>query len=102
MPERVTIPDLVARKRQGGKKLSMVTAYDAGQAALVDEAGMDMILVGDSAANVVYGHETTLPVTLDEMLSHVRAVVRGRKRALVVGDLPFLSYQPGPADAIRS
>jgi 3-methyl-2-oxobutanoate hydroxymethyltransferase len=102
MPERVTIPDLVARKRDGGKKLSMVTAYDAGQAALVDEAGMDMILVGDSAANVVYGHETTLPVTLEEMLSHVRAVVRGRRRALVVGDLPFLSYQPGPEDAIRS
>ncbi|MGH7293281.1 MAG: 3-methyl-2-oxobutanoate hydroxymethyltransferase, partial [Polyangiaceae bacterium] len=67
MAERVTIPDLLARKREG-RRFTMVTAYDANQASLVDEAGIDVILVGDSAANVVHGHETTLPVTLDEML----------------------------------
>jgi 3-methyl-2-oxobutanoate hydroxymethyltransferase len=102
MAERITIPELIDRKRHGGKKISMVTAYDAGQAALADEAGIDVILVGDSAANVVHGHETTLPITLDEMLSHTRAASRGRKRALLVGDMPFLSYQAEEADAVRS
>ena len=101
MADRVTIPDLVARKRDG-KRITMVTAYDAIQAALVDEAEVDAILVGDSAANVVYGHETTLPVTMDEMIAHTRAAARGRKRALLVGDMPFLSYQTSEADAVRN
>ncbi len=102
MAERITIPELVARKREGGKKISMATAYDAGQAALVDEAGLDAILVGDSASNVIHGHETTIPITLDEMLFHTRAAARGRKRALLVGDMPFGSYQAEPADGVRS
>jgi 3-methyl-2-oxobutanoate hydroxymethyltransferase len=80
----------------------MVTAYDAGQAVLVDEAGMDAILVGDSAANVVYGHETTLPVTMNEMIAHTRAAARGGRRALLVGDMPFLSYQAEVAEAVRN
>jgi 3-methyl-2-oxobutanoate hydroxymethyltransferase len=101
MADRVTIPALVARKREG-KKISMVTAYDAGQAALVDEAGVDAILVGDSVANVVHGHETTLPITLEEMLLHTRAAARGRRRALLVGDMPFLSYQAEAAEAVRN
>src|SRR4051812_40053577 len=101
MPERVTTRDLIARKREG-KKITMVTAYDAGQAALVDEAGVDAILVGDSAANVIHGHETTIPITLDEMVWHTRSAARGRKRALLVGDMPFLSYQADDAEAIRN
>src|SRR4051794_682832 len=101
MAERVTTRDLVARKRDG-RKISMVTAYDAGQAALVDEAGVDAILVGDSAANVIHGHETTIPITLDEMVMHTRAASRGRKRALLVGDMPFLSYQAEPPEAVRA
>lgn len=102
MPERVTIPELISRKREGGKKISMATAYDAGQAALVDEAGLDAILVGDSAANVIHGHETTLPITLEEMVVHTRAAARGRKRAVLIGDMPFGSYQAGADDAVRS
>jgi 3-methyl-2-oxobutanoate hydroxymethyltransferase len=101
MADRVTILDLLARKREG-KRFTMVTAYDAIQAALVDEAGVEAILVGDSAANVIHGHETTLPVTMDEMVVHVRAAARGRKRALLVADMPFLSYQPSIEDAIRN
>lgn len=101
MRERVTTQDLVARKR-AGKKITMVTAYDAGQAALVDEAGIDAILVGDSAANVIHGHETTIPITLEEMVWHTRSAARGRKRALLVGDMPFLSYQADDAEAIRN
>lgn len=101
MADRVTILDLIARKR-AGKRFTMVTAYDAGQAALVEEAEIEAILVGDSVANVVYGHETTLPVTLDEMVAHTRAAARGRKRAMLVADMPFLSYQPSVEEAIRS
>ena len=102
MADRITTLDLVERKRTGGKKISMVTAYDAGQAAMVDEAGIDAILVGDSAANVIHGHETTIPITLDEIILHCRAAARGRKKALLVGDMPFLSYQTSVADAVRS
>jgi 3-methyl-2-oxobutanoate hydroxymethyltransferase len=102
MADRVTIPEIVRRKSTGGKKISMVTAYDAGQAALVDEAGVDAILVGDSAANVIHGHETTLPITIEEMVWHTRAAARGRHRALLVGDLPFMSYQAEDADAVRN
>ena len=80
----------------------MLTAYDAGQAALVDEAGIDVILVGDSVANVVHGYETTLPISLEEMITHCRAVARGRSRALLVGDMPFLSYQVSVSEAVRN
>jgi len=80
----------------------MVTAYDYPSAVHVDSAGMDMILVGDSAAMVVHGHDTTLPITLEEMLVHCRAVCRGSRRCLVVGDLPFGSFESSPAEAVRT
>ncbi|MFQ5945020.1 MAG: 3-methyl-2-oxobutanoate hydroxymethyltransferase, partial [Anaerolineae bacterium] len=102
MPEKpVTIRDLQNKKREG-IPITMLTAYDYPTALVVDRAGIDVILVGDSLAMVVLGHETTLPVTMDEMLHHSRAVRRGAQRALLVGDLPFLSYQTGPAEAVRS
>ncbi|GIW71205.1 MAG: 3-methyl-2-oxobutanoate hydroxymethyltransferase [Planctomycetota bacterium] len=99
MKQRVTIRTLAEHKR-AGRRFAMVTAYDAGQAALLERAGIEVILVGDSAGNVCHGQETTLPVTLDEMVMHTRWVVRGRERALVVADLPFLSYQTGVRDAL--
>ncbi|HOQ29041.1 MAG TPA: 3-methyl-2-oxobutanoate hydroxymethyltransferase, partial [Armatimonadota bacterium] len=85
-----------------GEKVVMVTAYDTPTARLADEAGVDLILVGDSLAMVALGYESTLPVTMEEMLHHTRAVARGARRALVVGDLPFLSYQASADDAILS
>lgn len=97
----ITVRDL-AGMRERGERIVMVTAYDAGSAALAEEAGVPVLLVGDSLAMVVLGHATTLPVTLDEMLHHARAVVRGARRALVVVDLPFGSTQGGPADALAS
>lgn len=99
MRKRVTTRALIEMKVRG-EKIAMCTAYDAGQAALVEEAGIDVILVGDSVANVVHGLETTIPVTLSEMVAHCRWVARGRRRALLVGDMPFLSYQIGPRDAL--
>ena len=96
----VTVPAIRARK--GRRKLVSVTAYDAPTGALLDEAGVDIILVGDSLGNVVLGYDSTLPVTMPEMRHHVRAVCRGVKRALVVADMPFLSYQAGTKDAIRN
>ena len=80
----------------------MVTAYDAPTGALLDGAGVDVVLVGDSLGNVVLGHDSTLPVTMRDMLHHLRAVRRGVKRALLVADMPFLSYQAGVPDAIRN
>jgi 3-methyl-2-oxobutanoate hydroxymethyltransferase len=80
----------------------MLTAYDQYAAAIFDEAGIPVLLVGDSAANNVFGYETTVPITADELLPLVRAVVRGTKRALVVGDLPFGSYEEGPTQALRT
>ncbi|QHT70583.1 3-methyl-2-oxobutanoate hydroxymethyltransferase [Rhodocytophaga rosea] len=85
-----------------GEKISMLTAYDYSMARIVDGAGMDIILVGDSASNVMAGHETTLPITLDQMIYHAAAVVRGVSRALVVVDLPFGSYQGNSSEALRS
>jgi len=85
-----------------GEKISMLTAYDYSMARMVDAAGMDVILVGDSASNVMAGHETTLPITLDQMIYHAAAVVRGVRRALVVVDLPFGSYQGNSSEALRS
>ncbi len=98
--KKVTVPDLRARK--GGEKIAMVTAYDYTMARLVDEAGMDMVLVGDSLGMVVQGLSTTIPVSLDEMAYHCRAVARGLGRAHLVGDLPFMSYQVSPAQAVES
>jgi len=98
---RVTVPSLRARKRRGDR-ISMLTAYDFAFASLFDQAGIDVLLVGDSLGNVVQGHATTLPVTLDEMIYHTRLVARGARRALVVSDLPFGSYQITPEDALRS
>lgn len=98
--KKVTVPDLRARK--GGEKIAMVTAYDYTMARLADEAGIDMILVGDSLGMVVQGLSTTIPVTLDEMAYHCRAVARGLGRAHLVGDLPFMSYQVSAAQAVES
>ena len=95
-----TIPGI--QRRKGGKKLTMVTAYSFTQAQIVDEGGMDMVLVGDSVANVCLGHPTTLPVTMDQMVSYTAAVRRGTERALVIGDLPFLSYTVSVEEAVRN
>src|SRR5262249_47537409 len=86
----------------GGGRVTMVTAYDWTFARLLDAAGVELLLVGDSLGNVVQGHDTTLPVTLDEMVYHTRLVTRGARRALVVGDLPFGSYQSSPKRAVES
>ena len=101
LSDRVTVPQLRQKKREG-RKITMLTAYDALFAELLDEAGVDLVLVGDSLALVVQGHETTLPVTLEEMLYHTRLVSRGVRRALVVADMPFLSYQVSVAEAVRN
>jgi 3-methyl-2-oxobutanoate hydroxymethyltransferase len=85
-----------------GEKIAMLTSYDFSMARIVDEAGVDVILVGDSASNVMAGHETTLPITLDQMIYHASAVVRGVKRALVVVDLPFGAYQGNSKEALTS
>ncbi len=98
---RVTIRSLATRKRKA-EPFTMLTAYDFTFARIFDEAGIDVLLVGDSLGNVVQGHDTTLPVTLDEVVYHTRLVARGVRRALIVGDMPFGSYQVGPEDAVRS
>lgn len=99
--KRVTTKTLVDMK-QKGEKISMLTAYDYTMAKIVDSAGIDVILVGDSASNVMAGHETTLPITLDQMIYHAASVVRAIERSLVVVDLPFGSYQSDPKEALRS
>jgi 3-methyl-2-oxobutanoate hydroxymethyltransferase len=91
-----------AEKKRRGEKITVITAYDALSAAMVHAAGIDAILVGDSAAMVFAGYETTLPITMDEMLYHTRCVVRGAKGAFVIGDMPFMSYQAGYDDAVRN
>lgn len=98
---RVTIPSLRRRKRQG-EKITMLTAYDFTFAHIFDTAGIDVLLVGDSLGNVVQGQDTTLPVTMDESVYHTRLVSRGASRALVVGDMPFGSYQVSAEDALRN
>ena len=90
--KRITTHILQSMKTDG-EKIAMLTAYDFSMARIVDEANIDIILVGDSASNVMAGHETTLPITLDQMIYHASSVVRGVKRALVVVDLPFGTYQ---------
>ncbi len=101
MSRPVTLPDILDRKRRG-EKLAMLTAYDYPFARWLDEAGIDLILVGDSLGMVVQGHATTHRVTLEQMIYHVEAVVRGVKRAFVIADMPFLSYQVSEAEAIRN
>src|SRR3954470_8860040 len=98
---RITIRDLQLAKERG-ERWPMLTAYDYSTARVFDEAGVPVLLVGDSAANVVYGYDTTVPVTVDELLPLVRGVVRGTSRALVVGDLPFGSYQASPQQALET
>ena len=98
---RVTVNDLAAAKVRG-ERWPMITCYDALTAGLFDESGIPVLLVGDSAANVVYGYDSTLPVTVDELIPLARAVVRGSSRAMVVADLPFGSYQASPAQALET
>jgi 3-methyl-2-oxobutanoate hydroxymethyltransferase len=88
--------------KNAGEKISMLTAYDYTMAKIIDSAGIDVILVGDSASNVMAGHETTLPITLDQMIYHASSVIRATERSLVVVDLPFGSYQSDPKEALRS
>jgi 3-methyl-2-oxobutanoate hydroxymethyltransferase len=99
--KRVTTRTLHDMKTRG-EKIAMLTAYDFSMARLVDAAGVDVILVGDSASNVMAGHETTLPITLDQMIYHASSVIRGTERALVVVDLPFGSYQGNSKEALTS
>lgn len=99
--KRITVKSLTEMKSRR-EKISMLTAYDYTMAKIVDGAGIDVILVGDSASNVMAGHETTLPITLDQMIYHASSVIRATERALVVVDLPFGSYQSDPKEALRS
>ncbi|MAN59743.1 MAG: 3-methyl-2-oxobutanoate hydroxymethyltransferase [Flavobacteriaceae bacterium] len=99
--KRITTKTLVDMKKKG-ERISMLTAYDYTMAKIVDGAGIDVILVGDSASNVMAGHETTLPITLDQMIYHATSVVRAIERSLVVVDIPFGSYQSDPKEALRS
>jgi len=99
--KRVRVPDLLEKKR-AGEKITMLTAYDYTMARLVDEAGIDSILVGDSLGNVMLGYSTTLPVTLDDMIHHAKAVRRGTERALLVVDMPFLTYEVSPEKALEN
>ena len=99
--EKITIPKLVKMKK-AGEKIACLTAYDTLTASLLDKAGMDLILVGDSGAMVFAGHETTLPITVDQMLYHTQAAARGVESALLIADMPFLSFQVTPEEAIRN
>lgn len=99
--KKITVPEIIDRKSRK-EKIVMLTAYDYPFARIVDEAGVDIILVGDSLGTVAAGHKTTLPVTLRDTIYHTQAVVRGVKRAMVVADMPFLTYQTGKRDAIRN
>ncbi len=98
---KVTTMRLIEMKRRG-EKIAMLTAYDYSMAKLIDEAGVDVILVGDSASNVMAGNVTTLPMTLDQMIYHAKSVVKGARRALVVCDMPFGTYQGNPIEALNS
>ncbi|MFA6823871.1 MAG: 3-methyl-2-oxobutanoate hydroxymethyltransferase [Geobacter sp.] len=101
MRKKITIPEIMQMKQEG-RKVTVLTAYDYPTARLVDEGGVDAILVGDSAGVVFSGYENTLPVTMDEMLYHVKAVTRARPRALVVADMPFMACQCGEVEALKS
>ncbi|HNE51482.1 MAG TPA: 3-methyl-2-oxobutanoate hydroxymethyltransferase, partial [Chitinophagales bacterium] len=99
--KRVTTQKLREMKNRG-EKISMLTAYDYSMAKILDDAGIDILLVGDSASNVMAGHETTLPITLDQMIYHAQSVVRAVKRCFVVVDLPFGSYQGNSREALNA
>ncbi len=101
MTSRISIPKLHERKASG-RKITMVTAYDYPTARLVEKAELDMILVGDSLGMVVLGYDSTVPVTVEEMLHHIKAVVRGTRRAFVLGDMPFMSYQASVEQAVTN
>src|ERR1700751_5888719 len=101
VPKKLRVPDLAAMKKRG-EGIVMLTAYDATMARLFDRAGIDLLLVGDSLGHVILGLNSTIPVTLDQIIHHTRAVAQGASRALVVADMPFLTYQVSPADAMRS
>src|SRR5579883_2243877 len=99
--DKVTVP-VLRKMKETGERIAMLTAYDATFARLLDEARVDVLLVGDSAGMVVAGHETTLPVTMEETLYHTRAVARAARRAQVVADMPFMSYQASVEDGVRN
>ena len=101
MPRKVTIRD-IAEMKSRGERIPMFTAYDYPTARLADEAGVPMILVGDSLGMVVLGYDSTIPVTMEDMIHHIKAVVRGAKRSLIVGDLPFMSYQVDTSQALHN
>lgn len=101
-PQRLTVVAIRARKEPGSERLVCLTAYDHSTAVFLDQAGVDILLVGDSLGMVVLGYENTLPVTMEEMLHHTRAVARARPRAFVVADLPFMSYQVSVEEALRN
>lgn len=100
--ERVMTTHRLLEMKQRGEKITMLTAYDYTSAKIVDEAGIDMILVGDSAANVMAGHETTLPITLEQMIYHAQSVTRAVKNPLVVVDMPFGTYQGNSIEAVSN
>src|SRR5712664_274162 len=100
-PRKVRVPDLALMK-QRGERIVMLTAYDATMARLLDRAGIDVLLVGNSLGQVILGLDTTIPVTLDAVIHHTRAVARGASRALVVADMPFLTYQVSAEKALRN
>lgn len=101
MAEKLSAPE-IRKMKQRGEKITALTAYDYSFARILDDAGVDILLVGDSVGSVIQGHGTTLPVTMEEMLYHTRAVARGTKRALVVSDMPFLSFQVSIEEAKRN
>src|SRR5271165_2704946 len=101
LTRNVCIPDFT-RMKERGQKIVMLTAYDATMARLFDRAGIDVLLVGDSLGNVILGRDTTIPVTLDAIIHHTQAVTRGAAHALVVADMPFLSYQVSAEQAMRN
>jgi 3-methyl-2-oxobutanoate hydroxymethyltransferase len=101
MIKKLTTSDLVEMKKKG-EKITMLTAYDCLMASQLDECGIDLILVGDSVGNVLLGYENTIPVSMNEMIHHCKAVRRGVERAMVIGDMPFMSYQASAAEAVRN
>jgi 3-methyl-2-oxobutanoate hydroxymethyltransferase len=101
MMEKVTVKTIIEKKRKG-EKISALTAYDYSSAIIVDNAGIDIILVGDSLGNTILGYESTLPVTMEDMLHHVKAVARGRKRSLLIADMPYMSFHLSPQETVRN
>jgi 3-methyl-2-oxobutanoate hydroxymethyltransferase len=101
MAQKVTIAELQSKKERG-EKITMMTAYDYPTASLVDQAGIDTILVGDSLGMVMLGYDSTVPVTMDDMIHHCKAVCRGASQSFVIGDMPFLSYQVSTEEAIQN